>query len=162
MSGPITHGHTKNGKRSPEYRCWEQMKARCQNSNNISYENYGGRGISICERWHSFENFYEDMGDKPEGLTLERKNNNGNYEPGNCQWTTWKEQNNNRRPNSSGRVKQRWFQAISPNGKIFYSNNQHEFAREHGLNHSHISSCLRSCRKIHLGWTFTRIEEKII
>lgn len=160
MGGPITHGHTKNGRRSPEYRCWERMKTRCQNSNNNGYKNWGGRGVSVCKRWHSFKNFYADMGSRPEGLTLERRNNDGNYEPGNCYWATWKEQNNNRRPNSSGRVKQCWFQAINPNGKIFYSNNQHEFAKEHGLDNAHISGCLRGCRKTHQDWTFTRIEEK--
>lgn len=76
---------------------WENMKQRCNNPNNQGYKNYGGRGIKVCGRWHSFENFYADMGDCPEGLTLERKDNDGNYEPGNCRWATWKEQGKNKR-----------------------------------------------------------------
>lgn len=94
-----THGHTSNGATSTEYRIWANMKQRCLNRNTTDYNNYGGRGISICKRWLRFENFYKDMGNRPRGLQLERKDNNGNYEPPNCKWATRKEEQNNKRTN---------------------------------------------------------------
>ena len=88
-----THGKTG----SREYYTHQSMMQRCFNIKSKSYKDYGGRGITICQRWLSFENFYEDMGNRPEGKTIDRIDTNGNYEPSNCKWSTPKEQQTNRR-----------------------------------------------------------------
>lgn len=76
------------------------MKTRCTNPNSTSWKDYGGRGIKICDRWQAFENFLEDMGERPYGTTLDRyPNNDGNYEPGNCRWATLKQQGANKKRN---------------------------------------------------------------
>lgn len=85
---------------SSEYQTWKSMKARCCNLNDLNHKDYGARGITVCQRWRdSFMAFYEDMGPRPNGMTLERINNDGNYEPGNCKWVTWKKQLRNTRRN---------------------------------------------------------------
>lgn len=76
---------------------WMGIKARCLNKNNRAYKNYGGRGIKLCDRWHKFELFYEDMGDRPEGLQIDRIDNDGPYSKDNCRWVTPKQNCNNRR-----------------------------------------------------------------
>jgi hypothetical protein len=121
------HNHTKNRKRSKIYSTWTQMIQRCTNPNDKAYKNYGGRTppITVCRRWsnkkNGFQNFYKDVGDPPEGLTLDRINNNNGYKPNNCRWATRKEQSRNMR-----------------NNKLYYYNNKEQclsaWAEEYRIN----------------------------
>lgn len=94
--GNLKHGQSK----SLEYLIWNGMRQRCSNPKNSHFRYYGGRGIRVCDQWQaSFENFIADMGAKPSPKhTIDRINNEGNYEPGNCRWATYSQQNKNRRP----------------------------------------------------------------
>lgn len=93
---------------TPEYRAWVCMKSRCKYVNNLMYSSWAGRGITVCDRWaNSFENFFEDMGEKPSPKhSLDRINNDGNYEPSNCRWATSKEQAANKRYNPKTKLSQ--------------------------------------------------------
>lgn len=105
LSAPVVKRVQHGRSRSREYYSWLTMIQRCTNPNNTNYHKYGARGISVCKRWRDgFEYFLEDMGARPEGYTLDRINNDGNYEPSNCRWASMEEQTWNKRPkkNSSG------------------------------------------------------------
>lgn len=111
-----THGM----KWSPEYKSWEAMMQRCNNEKRKDSKDYLGRGISVCDEWRSFEKFYADMGHRPEGTSLDRIDNDGNYEPGNCRWATSIEQGRNQRTN----------RMLSFNGKVMCLS---EWASELGM-----------------------------
>lgn len=111
-----THGMTK----SPEWSSWKAMRARCETPTDKDYSNYGGRGIGICDRWQDFDAFFADMGARPPGMSIDRINVNGDYEPGNCRWATAKTQANNTRVNRN----------ITHNGE---TKNVTQFAEQFGI-----------------------------
>lgn len=117
-NGHRTHGMSK----SNTYTIWAGMMSRCRDMDN---PNYGGRGIEVCERWHSFENFLADMGERPEGLSLDRIDTNGNYEPANCRWVGARAQAQNTRRNVN----------VTHNGKTQCAS---EWARELGVSRQRI------------------------
>lgn len=129
-----THGM----KDAPEYRVWGSMFSRCRNPKEKCYPRYGGRGIKVCERWLRFENFFSDMGPRPIGLTIERKDNNGDYCPENCVWATLEQQVSNRRNNV----------ILTFNGK---TQTQAQWARELGVGHKLIS------KRLEFGWPIEKI-----
>jgi hypothetical protein len=133
-------GHGRKGKRTPEYRSWQKMKQRCYSPSQYCYHLYGGRGITICERWlDSFVNFLEDMGQKPSPThSIDRIDNNGHYEPGNCRWATPQEQMDNSRRSTM----------LTHKGETL---SIRAWSRKLGVTHSGISYRLKQ------GWTIDRI-----
>lgn len=95
--GNLQHGHTRTGWQSPTYQVWAGMVKRCSNPRLQAFKYYGGRGIRVCDRWLTFTNFLTDMGERPPDKTLDRIDNDGNYEPGNCRWATRAQQRRNSR-----------------------------------------------------------------
>ena len=134
-SSSLKHGHSKRGGGlSATYQSWRGMCTRCTNPNAKSYKDYGGKGVGICVEWLDFENFLADMGERPTGMTLDRRDASGNYEPGNCRWATKIEQQRNTTANS--RVT---FEGVTMT--------QAEWAIEKGIKQTTLSYRLRS------GWS---------
>jgi hypothetical protein len=128
-----THGMSK----THYFGLWAQMISRCENANDSSYSRYGAKGIKVCDRWHSFENFLADMGDRPENTSIDRIDGSGNYEPSNCRWATAEEQAENRKTT----------RLIKWNGKTQSIVN---WAKELGINKNVIKS------RLTLGWSVDR------
>jgi hypothetical protein len=94
--GKVKHGHANRGRLSRTYRAWNSMRARCQIPSATGFDRYGAAGVTVCDRWQSFESFLADMGECPPGLSLDRERNAEGYKPGNCRWATRTTQNQNR------------------------------------------------------------------
>lgn len=129
------HGHTKNASPSRTYSTWNGMKYRCLVPTSKDYAHYGGRGIEVCERWLSFENFLSDMGERPENMTIDRIDVDGGYSPQNCRWATIAEQNRNKRNTKLS------LEDICEIRKDMRT--QSEIAADYGISQSHVSRIRR-------------------
>ena len=147
------HKHSGNGKdRKPSqtYRSWTNMIARCTQPSNPAYAHYKKRGITVCDRWRKFENFLEDMGERPGSkreYSIERNNNDRGYEPGNCRWATWEDQGRNRTPNDnmrnpSARLTDQQVAAIRADPRP-----QSIIAANYSVSQSHISRIKRGAQR---------------
>lgn len=122
--------------KTPTHWSWVTMRQRCGNPNTPKYRLYGGRGIAVCERWQDFDNFLADMGPRPEGMTLDRVDSDGNYEPGNCRWATFSEQNRHKR---TGKLTERDVAWIRANAGV---RTQTSMAQKFGVTQGHISGVI--------------------
>jgi hypothetical protein len=138
------HGYGKTGSKPREYHQWQNMKQRCSNPKASGYDDYGARGVRVCDRWEkSFVKFLADMGRCPAGFTIERIKNSGNYEPGNCRWASRKDQNNNTTRNHQ----------ITFRGQ---TKTMAQWAEDTGLSYTLIR------RRLWLGWTVDDVFTKPI
>ena len=132
----LRHGHTRGRKESKTHKSWSGMMERCYNASHKRFKDWGGRGIIVCERWHTFENFLADMGEAPEGKSIDRTNNEGNYELANCKWSTPKEQGQNKRSYGKNHLKQcvicgSDFMAVMPRAAVCSPECRKEYNRRH-------------------------------
>lgn len=140
----LKHGDARNKKTSAEYKSWDRMMQRCYNLRHKYYRYYGGRGIKVCAKWHIYKAFLSDMGRRPSAQhTLERINNDSNYEPANCKWATRTEQLNNTRRNKF----------ITYSGKTMTLK---QWSREVGINYATLTGRLRR------GWTSEEALKKTV
>lgn len=132
----MKHPNTKHGMYgTPTYNSWAAMKQRCYYEKHVEYPRYGARGITVCEAWQTFDGFFKDMGVRPDGMTIDRRDSSGNYEPGNCCWASVSAQANNKRNNH----------VIEWQGK---SQSLSQWAVELGFKNSGILS-----KRLNRGWT---------
>lgn len=137
-AGYLRHGYARTGHKSATYKIWVVMRTRCNNPNFPKYPRYGGRGIRVCERWDRFENFLADMGERPAGMSIDRIDNDGDYCPENCKWSTNKEQSRN----------QRWTVRLTYNGE---TKTRQEWCEIHGIKLSTFR------HRLSRGWTLDQI-----
>lgn len=129
-----SHRHTVGGE-TKTYRTWRSMRERCGNPNSVAYQRYGGSGITVCERWGKLENFIEDMGLRPEGMTLDRIDGTKGYEPSNCRWATRVQQARNQSNNKLDEGKVRQIKRLIVQGR-----SEPAIAREFGISHGYVNN----------------------
>lgn len=139
------HGHMVDQiHATPTYQTWKSMKKRCESPRHDSYAHYGARGITVCERWKTFSNFLADMGVRPDGMTLDRIDVNGNYEPSNCRWATPEQQGANQRPHKDWKLDYATAQTIR--ARVNSGESRKAVAADLGVSYSQITKIMLGLR----------------